>query len=158
MPITSQRFRELAPAPITRIPMMRTPSIAALFRRLVPFAFLALATLATAAEHGEGSEKAAGFDQLLFTVNVGEAVDRYLQVTMAFDTAGPEVAAQLAALKPKLQHRIILMLCGETADNLRTAKGKTELQERIRSEVNELIDEKPKTGVRDVFFTNFIIQ
>lgn len=138
--------------------MMKTPSIAALLRRLIPLAFLALATFATAAEHGGGSEKPAGFDPLLFTVNIGESLDRYLQVTMAFDTAGSEVALKLAAIKPKIQHRIILMLCGESADTLRTAKGKTDLQERIRTEMNELIDEKPKNGVRDVFFTNFIIQ
>ena len=140
------------------IPMMTTPSIAALKRRLVPLAFVALTTLAGAAEHGGGSDKPAGFEPLLFTVNIGEAVDRYLQVTVAFDTAAPEVVALLAAIKPKIQHRIILMLCGESPDTLRTAKGKTDLQERIRTEVNELIDEKPKKGVRDIFFTSFIIQ
>ena len=138
--------------------MMKIPSITALSWRLVPLVFLALTTLASAAEHGGGAEKPAGFDPQLFTVNIGEAVDRYLQVTMVFDPAAPEVVAQLAAIKPKLQHRIILMLCGESAETLRTAKGKTDLQERIRTEVNKLIDEKPKSGVRDVFFTNFIIQ
>lgn len=140
------------------VPMMKIPSIAALSWRLFPLVFLALTNWAGAAEHGGGSDKPAGFEPLLFTVNVGEAVDRYLQVTMAFDTATPEVAAQLGAIKPKIQHRIILMLCSESVDNLRTAKGKTDLQERIRTEINELIDEKPKKGVRDVFFTNFIIQ
>lgn len=138
--------------------MMRIPSIASLSWRIFPIVFLALTNWAGASEHGGGSDKPAGFEPLLFTVNVGEAVDRYLQVTMAFDTAAPEVAAQLAAIKPKIQHRIILMLCSESVDTLRTAKGKTDLQERIRTEINELIDEKPKSGVRDVFFTNFIIQ
>lgn len=135
--------------------MMKIPSIASL--PWLPLVFLAVTNWAGASEHG-GSDKPAGFEPLLFTVNVGEAVDRYLQVTMAFDTAAPEVAAHLAAIKPKIQHRIILMLCSESVDTLRTAKGKTDLQERIRTEVNELIDEKPKSGVRDVFFTNFIIQ
>ena len=140
------------------VPMMRTPLIASLSWRLFPLVFLVLTNWAVASEHGGGSDKPAGLEPLLFTVNIGEAADRYLQVTVAFDTAGPEVATQLASIKPKIQHRIILMLCGESADTLRTAKGKTDLQERIRTEVNELIDEKPKHGVRDVFFTNFIIQ
>ena len=140
------------------IPMMKTPSIVPLSWRLLALVFLVLTSWAGAAEHGGGSGKPAGLEPLLFTVNIGEAVDRYLQLTVAFDTAAPEVATQLAAIKPKIQHRIILMLCSETADTLRTAKGKTDLQERIRNEVNELIDEKPKKGVRDVFFTNFIIQ
>ena len=134
----------------------------ALLRRAVfPLLIFAAASLALASEHGGGEAgKAASFDPLLFTVNIGDATafDRYLQVTIAFDAAGPEAIGKLAAIKPKIQHNIILMLCGESVDNLRTAKGKTDLQERIRKEVNELIEETPKNGVREVYFTNFIIQ
>lgn len=116
---------------------------------------------AWASEHGGGEAAApARPEPMQFTVNVGDplADARYLQLTMEFDYAKPEVTQRLAAIKPKVQHRLILLLCGEDVASLRTTKGKQEVQERIVKELNDLIAETPRSGVRDVFFTNFIIQ
>lgn len=123
-----------------------------------------LATLlpAVAWASGGGSEKAAALAPapMQFTVNVSDAEesDRYLQVTMVFDLATPESTQRLAEIKPKVQHRIILLLSEEKVASLRTTQGKSELQERLRQELNGLLDETPRRGVRDVFFTDFIIQ
>lgn len=95
-----------------------------------------------------------------FTVNVGSpaAGSKYLQVEMVFETAHPEAGQAIAALKPKVQHQIILLLTSEDPDHLRTRAGKMELMEKIIEAVNKVIDETEKTGVKDVLFTSFIIQ
>lgn len=111
-----------------------------------------------ASDHGGGG--ASGPAPMQFTVNVGNtgATLRVLQVTMVLEFAKPEAGHRLAELKPKVQHRIILLLSGENVASLRTLQGKQELQERIAADLNELIDETTKTGVHEVLFTNFIIQ
>ena len=132
-----------------------------ILRRLVLFCALAAALPTWASEHGGGEAAApARPEPMQFTVNVGDPVadPRYLQVTMEFDYARPEATQKLAAIKPKVQHRLILLLCGEDVGSLRTTKGKQDVQDRIVKELNELIAETPRSGVRDVFFTNFIIQ
>lgn len=93
---------------------------------------------------------------LKFTTNLGSS--RYLQFEMVIDAATPEVMRELEVLRPRLQHRIILMLSEQTDEFLRTLKGKLELQARIQEIANQLIQETPKTGVKDVLFTSFIIQ
>lgn len=120
-------------------------------------AFVLAMPLAQASDHGGA---AAGPEPLRFTVNVaGEnAVGKYLQIELVFETAHPEAAQAIATLKPKVQHQIILLLSGENADHLRTREGKRELMEKIIEVVNKVIDENEKTGVKEVLFTNFIIQ
>ena len=139
---------------------MKWLSLAALSKCFATFFLVTGAACALASEHGGDAAKPAAPEPMQFTVNVNDASegDRYLQLTMAFEAAAPEINGLIAAVKPKIQHAIILMLCDEKLADLRTAKGKTDLQERIRKAVNELIDETPRKGVRDVFFTDFIIQ
>ena len=112
---------------------------------------------AQANDHGGG---AAGPEPMKFTVNVGSAngFGKYLQLEMVFETAHPEAGMAIAAVKPKVQHQMILLLSGENADHLRTREGKRELMEKIIEVVNKVIDETEKTGVKEVLFTNFIIQ
>lgn len=134
-----------------------TPMIFSLARQfLLTFAVIA-AFPVSASDHGGG---ASGPEPLQFTVNLGKTgyEMRYLQVTMVPEFATPEVAHHFAGLKPKVQHRMILLLSSEDVDSLRTLKGKQELQERIVGDMNGLLDETPKTGVKEIFFTNFIIQ
>ena len=108
-------------------------------------------------DHGGG---AAGPEPMKFTVNVGDpkTENRYLQVEMVLEFATPEAGIQLAAIKPKALHRIILLLSGEQIASLQTTKGKMELMERIAEDLNHLMDATAKTGVKEVLFTNFIIQ
>lgn len=103
---------------------------------------------------------AAGPEPLKFTVNVAAANSsgKYLQVEIVFETAAPEAAHAIASVKPKVQHAMILLLSSENADHLRTREGKHDLVAKIIETVNKVIDENEKTGVKDVLFTNFIIQ
>ena len=77
---------------------------------------------------------------------------------MVFEFAKPEATQLIAERKPKVQHRIILLLSGEDIGSLQTVKGKQELQEKIVKDLNGLIDETVETGIKEVFFTSFIMQ
>lgn len=108
-------------------------------------------------DHGGG---ASGPEPLKFVVNLGDPArgGKYLQVQMVFEPATPEVGHELAVLKPRIQHELILMLSSGDANKLITLQGKKELMIDIIDTVNHIIHESEKTGVKDVFFTSFIIQ
>lgn len=105
---------------------------------------------------GDGHGGGGGAAPLKFTTNLG--TKSYLQFEIVLDTATPDAAHELEVFRPRLQHEIILMLSTQTDEHLRTLKGKLELQAHIQEIANHLIHETPKTGVKDVLFTSFIIQ
>ena len=124
------------------------------------FAFLLLASpLAVRAnDHGGG---ASGPAPMAFTLNLSDTESssgRYLQFEMLLEGASPAVDATLASVRPKVQNEIIMLLSGSTADKLRTLVGKQDLAKRIKTAINKLINEDGKTGVKEVLFTNFVIQ
>jgi flagellar FliL protein len=135
-------------------------SIFSWLRRLVLGIFVITAFPVFASDHGGGSPVAGAGETLQFTVNIGNSTSimRFLQVTMAFELANSVVAARFSAIKPKAQHHIILRLASEDVAELQTIKGKMALQEQIAADLNNLLDETSKTGVKDVMFTSFIIQ
>lgn len=118
-------------------------------------AFLA-APLARANDHGA----AAAPEPMKFIVNLGDPSNggRFLQVQMVFETAGPEIEHGIVAFRPRIQHALILALSGQDVGKLMTLQGKKELSVDIVEIVNHVLHETEKTGVKDVFFTSFIIQ
>lgn len=137
---------------------MKSVSFWLLAKRFILGLAVIVAFPAFAAEHGGGG--GGGAEPIAFVVNVGSSAEtlRFLQIAMVFDYASPEVAARIAELKPKVQHQMILMLSSEEISSLQTVKGKQDLQARIAKELNTLIDETAETGVKEVLFTNFILQ
>lgn len=111
-----------------------------------------LALPAQASDHGGGGAP----EPLVFTVNLGGG--NYLQFGLILEAATPEAAHELVAYRPKIQHEIILLLSDKTQEKLRTLDGKKELIEEIAEAANHVIHEDKKTGVKDILFTNFIIQ
>lgn len=105
-----------------------------------------------AGDHGGGG----GPEPLVFLVNLGPTT--FLNFGLILETATPEAAHELVAYRPKIQHEIILLLSEKDQAKLRTLAGKKELIEEIGETVNHVIHEDAKTGVKDVLFTNFIIQ
>lgn len=114
------------------------------------FAFLAAPAFAN-----EGGGAAA--EPLRFVVNLAGS-GRILQVDMVFEVAHAEVDGTLKAIRPKVQHKLIILLSSEQPEQLLTLEGKKALAESIRDVLNKLLDETPKSGVKEVLFTNFIIQ
>lgn len=115
------------------------------------FAFLAMPALAN--EGGGG----AAAEPLRFVVNLAGS-GRILQVDMMFEAAHAEVDAALKTIRPKVQHKLLILLSSEQPEQLLTLAGKKALAESIRDVLNKLLDETPKSGVKEVLFTNFIIQ
>lgn len=110
---------------------------------LAPFAALA-------GDHGGEAP-----EPMVLTVNVrGNA---YAQIGLLFEAGSPEVAHELLALRPKIQHRIILLMSDKNEAHLRTLNGKKELAEEIVDEVNHIIRDDRKTGVKEILFTKFLI-
>jgi flagellar FliL protein len=123
-------------------------------KRLAVLALLLVSVPAFAGGHGGGGGGASA--PLQFIVNL--TTNQFLQVVMEFEFADPEVGQHLADFKPKVQHKLILLLSDLDVPRLLTSKGKIELQERIITELNSLLHATPKTGVKEVFFTSFIVQ
>lgn len=115
------------------------------------FAFLAAPAFAN--EGGGG----AAAEPLRFVVNLSGS-GRILQVDMMFEVAHAEVDGALKTIRPKVQHKLIILLSSEQPEQLLTLEGKKALAENIRDALNKLLDETPKSGVKEVLFTNFIIQ
>jgi flagellar protein FliL len=126
-------------------------------RQIAAVAIILTSLPSLASEHGGGAAAPAPME---FTVNIGKAGAemKFLQVEMVFEFANVEASHLLAAIRPKAQHHILLLLTSEDASSLQTTKGKLALQERIVGEMNSLIDETVKTGVKEVMFTKFIMQ
>lgn len=119
---------------------------------LVSF-ILSLASLgALAGDHGGGGAP----EPMVFTVNLG--TENYLQFGLIFEPAQPEAMVLVGALKPKIQHQIILMMADKSVDTLRTLAGKKEMIEDIVRLTNRIIGEDEKSGIHDVLFSRFLIQ
>jgi len=127
-----------------------------LIKRAVAILFVVGVASAWAGEHGG----VATPQPMQFIVNIGTsmATTRVLLVTIVPEFAHADAALRLAAIRPKVLHRIILVLSSEEVGILQTLKGKQDLQERLVTELNGLINETRESGVSEVFFTNFIIQ
>lgn len=135
-------------------------SCASLFKFLISaflISFVLQVPMALASDHGGG---AAGPAPLKFIVNLGDPANggKYLQVQMVLEAAGPEAEHLLATYQPKIQHALILLLSSGDVATLLTLKGKKDLMAQIVETVNHLLHETEKTGVKEVFFTSFIIQ
>lgn len=135
------------------------PFVASRFLKSIVLALMWLSFCAVNLVHANEGGGAAAPAPMKFVVNLGNPAQdgHMLAVEMVLDGVA-EVGGAVNMFKPKIQHEIILMLSGEDVNSLRTVEGKKNLGERIRDVVNKVLKETEKTGVREVLFTNFMIQ
>ena len=108
-------------------------------------------------DHGGGG--GGGAEPIKLMVNLGNpGTDGRFLVCEISLVGSPEVAQAVAKFRPKVIHKLLLMLSDEKAATLLTLQGKHDLADKIVEEVNSAIDETHKTGVHEVLFTSFIIQ
>ena len=95
-----------------------------------------------------------------FIVNVGKTPEsmRFLQFEVALEYATAEAEARFSAFRPKLMHHIILLLGDAETSALLSEEGKHHLRGRIANSLNAVFNETVKTGVREVYFTDFLLQ
>jgi len=91
------------------------------------------------------------------TVNLA-GKDHFLACSLELKIAEPEAQAALSARLPEVKNLVLITLSAQTPDSLTTVEGKTGLAQKLRDDLNALIDQDEDTGIADVFFTQFIIQ
>lgn len=92
------------------------------------------------------------------TVNLGGGRDHFLALSLEMKIAEPAAQKLLTDRMPEVKNLILLTLSAHTPEELGTVEGKTALAQKLRDDLNTLIDEDEDTGVADIFFTQFIIQ
>jgi flagellar basal body-associated protein FliL len=109
---------------------------------------------------GEGEAGAAATYMRLdnLTVNLSGGRDHFLAVSMELKLAEPQAQAHLTERLPEVKNLVLITLSAQTPDSLSSVDGKTALAQKLRDDLNALIDEDEETGVENVFFTQFIIQ
>ncbi len=91
------------------------------------------------------------------TVNLA-GKDHFLAASMEMKIAEPEAQRLLSERLPEVKNLVLITLSAQTPDSLATVEGKTALAQKLRDDLNALIDQDEDTGIADVFFTQFIIQ
>lgn len=92
------------------------------------------------------------------TVNLAGGKDHFLAANMELKIGEPEAQRLLTERLPEVKNLVLLTLSAQTPETLATVEGKTALAQKLRDDLNTLIDQDEETGVVDIFFTQFIIQ
>ena len=96
-----------------------------------------------------------------FTVNLADAEEsHFLRVTMDLGIdrlpKGVEKEKTVAATSvPRIRDAVLSVLTVSKADALLTPEGKTELKKNLIASLNQKV---PELGVKDVYFTEFLVQ
>ncbi|NCU95747.1 MAG: hypothetical protein EBV48_07715 [Betaproteobacteria bacterium] len=108
---------------------------------------------------GDGEEHPPTYFKLeQMTVNLAGGKDHFLATNLELRLGEPEAEKLLSARMPEVKNLVLLTLSAQTPEALANLEGKTALAQKLRDDLNALIDQDEDTGVADVFFTSFIIQ
>lgn len=139
---------------------MSRPSLPLLMSALTLAAALSALPVSIARANEHGGSAAAGPAPMQFVVNLGRTGrgGTVLQTQIVLEGANAEANHLIDAYKPQLQHDIIQIISAQTPERLRSAEGKAALAAQIQASVNKTLGTNRKTGVKGVFFTQFIMQ
>ena len=114
------------------------------------------------AENAEGQPEVAAETggQLVtldsFVVNLSDPMGRrYLKTTLDVEVANAAAAAELAAAMPKVKDTLLLLLSSKSFAEISSMDKKIELKNDIVNRLNQIIG---KNKVRNVYFTEFVVQ
>jgi len=108
---------------------------------------------------GDGEEHPPTYFKLeQMTVNLAGGKDHFLATNLELRLGEPEAEKLLSARMPEVKNLVLLTLSAQTPEALSNLEGKTALAQKLRDDLNALIDQDEDTGVADVFFTPFINQ
>ena len=96
-----------------------------------------------------------------FTVSFGEedAEARFLQLTLDVVTYDPQVEESPNTHMPAVRNSLVLLFSSQKASDLASREGKEELRRKSLEEIQRVLTKQTgSAGVRDVFFTSFVIQ
>lgn len=95
-----------------------------------------------------------------FIVNfTGKSRARFLQVSIEGLTRDAKVKEDITKHFPQVRNNLVLLLSGQTYEELNTQEGKATLRKQVLKEVQKVLEaETGREGVEDVYFTSFVMQ
>jgi flagellar protein FliL len=91
-----------------------------------------------------------------FVVNLSDPMGRrYLKTTMDVEVANAAAAAELTASMPRVKDTLLLLLSSKSFEDISSMDKKIELKNDIVNRLNQIIG---KNKVRNVYFTEFVVQ
>ena len=83
----------------------------------------------------------------------------YLQVTLAVMTRSDAATSAVTTDMPLLRNRVVMLLSGESFEQLQTDAGRVALQQKLLSAMQEILQkETGKPQIEQVYFTGFVMQ
>ncbi|ADU97407.1 flagellar basal body-associated FliL family protein [Thermovibrio ammonificans] len=96
------------------------------------------------------------FDLGTFVVNLADPdIERYLKVSIVLELKDQKVQQEAQKRLPEIKDAITTLLLTKKSSEIRTPEGIEFLKEEIAKRVNAIL---PLGGVKNVYFTEFIIQ
>ncbi len=96
------------------------------------------------------------FDLGTFIVNLADKdIERYLKISIVIELKDQKVQQEAQQRLPEIKDAITTLLLTKHSSELRTPEGIEFLKEEIAKRVNAIL---PLGGVKNVYFTDFIIQ
>lgn len=128
--------------------------------RLPHIVALVLSASAAPAFASESAAAAKMPDPMEFLVNIkrNNTSDGMLRIAIVLEYADNRLAAYFQRFRPKLMHRILLVLSEHGSDVLLSSKGKIELKQHIVKEINQAFRDTDPSAVKDALITEFLIQ
>lgn len=100
-----------------------------------------------------------------YTINLkGEQGDQYLRLEMSAEFEDMKAADDAKNYMPKIRHQTMQLLKGKQVSELNSKDGTEKLAVEIKNEINLILGEPekgekyPKGPVKEVLFTDFVIQ
>lgn len=96
------------------------------------------------------------FDLGTFVVNLADNdIERYLKVSVVLELKDQKVQAEAQKRLPEIKDAITTLLLTKRSSEIKTPEGIEFLKEEIAKRVNAIL---PLGGVKNVYFTEFIVQ
>ena len=94
-----------------------------------------------------------------FTVNLAER-KKYLRVNVQLMVEGDKSIEKVKKHFPAIRHGLIMLFSGKAAADLQTMEQREKLREEALKVVEETLEKHAKNsdGLRDLFFTEFLVQ
>ncbi|MDO3382587.1 flagellar basal body-associated FliL family protein [Gilvimarinus algae] len=84
---------------------------------------------------------------------------RYMQVEMSFMLRDNDVVAAIELHMPAIRNALVMLMRGQSYEELQTAEGKELLRQQALLKVQEVLQQEiGKPGIEQVLFTNLVLQ
>jgi flagellar FliL protein len=95
-----------------------------------------------------------------FVVNLADPGSRrYLRLNMQLKLKKPEEdEPRLEARMPQVRDAVLLLLSSKTTDQLLGPEGKAALRQELIDQIDAILKKKKKKAVKNLYFTEFLIQ